>query len=265
MKLLARIFSLLLIASLFVACGDDDDNEVAPEPTFEDASLEFSAQNPPVEIPSGLQQADDPNAAAISGQLQLVNSLSTGFASFFEVPEGATRSTTPINTSGRVDATQNNVVVYTYTSTFQDPETGETSTYTVAYQITDLGTDFFLELFFQFDGGEYFKFLEGQESKGQLRNGYLEIYYTAFDGQQSDTPAITFDWNESSNGLFEFSYFTEGSSVEIVVNPDNSGSLEAFEGGSLYFSATWNAEGTAGTYAYYDGSGNATDSGNWPS
>lgn len=265
MKLLARLFTLLLITSLITACGDDD-NDVAPEPSIEEASLAFDAQNPPVEIPAGLQQTNDQNASVIASQLNLVNGLSTSFSGFFQAPAGAEKSTTPVGRSinGRTSATNNEVVVYTYTSSFTDPETNQTITTTVAYQITDLGTDFLLELFFRFNDGEFVKYLEGKESKGPLRNGYLEIFPSAYDGEQATEAAITFEWNEFADGLFEFSYFTETARVDISVNPDNSGNMEWYQSGSLYFTATWNAAGTAGTYAYYD-NGTQYESGEWPS
>lgn len=264
MKLLQRLFSLLLIVSLITACGDDD-NDVAPEPTLEEASLAFDTQNPPIEIPAGFQNPSDKNANLIVSQLTVVNALSTSFVSFFEAPEGATKSTTPIGrTSGRVAATQNEVVVYTYTSTVTDPNTNQTITTTLAYQITDLGTDFLFEFFFQFDGGDFIKYLEGKESKGPLKKGYLEIFPSAYDGQEATVAAITFQWNESADGRFEFSYFTDTFRADITVKPDNSGLIELYDAGSLYYEATWNAAGTSGTYTYYD-NGTETDSGNWPS
>lgn len=265
MKLLNRLFCLLLIASLITACGDDD-NEVAPEPSIEEASLAFDAQNPPVEVPSGLQQSNNQNAQQIASQLALVNGLSTGFSALFEAPDGATKSSNPINgrsSNGRTEATNNEVAVYTYSGTVTDPESGQSITTTLAYQITDLGTDFLFEFFFQINDGEFVKYLEGKESKGPLRNGYLEIFPSAYQGEEATEAAFTFEWNESASGLFEFSYFGLGSRVDIVVQPDNSGTIDVYYDDIPSFSATWNAAGTAGTYTHYDSEGNITETVDW--
>ncbi|MEP2771851.1 MAG: hypothetical protein ABJH05_06865 [Fulvivirga sp.] len=263
MKLLSKLLFMFSIVALITACGSDDE---APAPNIENAELAFSAQNPPIEIPSGLSSSSDQNASQINGQLQLVNSISNIFASF-EAPSGAEKSNTPVGrkaNNGRVAATQEDVVVYTYTATTSDGQ-GNSVTVSVAYQITDTGDDYVFELFYKFDGGDYIPYLYAQESKSSLREGYL-VVYNIFDDENPGTESlIRFDWEENSAGVFSFSYDIFTARVELVVNPDNSGTMEIFNDGVKTFRGTWNAAGTEGTYAYYDENGTETDSGNWSS
>ncbi len=261
MKLLSKLFLMLSIVALITSCGSDDE---APAPQIENAELAFSSQNPPIEIPSALTTSSDQNAAQINGQLQIVNSISNFFATF-EAPDGAEKSDTPVgrkSSNGRIAASQEEVVVYTYTATTFDDE-GNSVTVSVAYQITDTGDDYTFEIFYKFDGGDFIPYLYAQESKSSLREGYL-IVYNIFDDQNPGTESLVrFDWEENSDGVFNFSYDIFTARVELVINPDNSGSMELFNDGVKSFTGTWNATGTAGTFTYYNEDGSVSSTGEW--
>lgn len=261
MKLLSKLLFTFSVVALITACGSDDE---APAPNIENAELAFSAQNPPIEIPTALSTSSDQNAVQINSQLQVVNAVSNLFASF-EAPAGADKSTTPVGRSsknGRVAATQNDVVVYTYTATTSDDQ-GNSVSVTVAYQITDAGDKYTFELFYKFDGGDFIPYLYAEESKSDLREGYL-VVYNIFDDQNPGTESlITFEWDENSAGVFNFNYSAFGARVELVVNPDNSGSMDLYYDGVRNFNGTWNAAGTAGTFTYYNENGSVSSSGEW--
>lgn len=261
MKLLSKLLFTLSVLALITACGSDDE---APVPNIENAELAFSAQNPPIEIPTALSTSTDQNASQINAQLNVVNSVSNLFAAF-EAPAGAEKSTTPIgrtSKNGRVAATNEDVVVYTYTATTTDDQ-GNTVTVSVAYQIADVGDKYTFELFYKFDGGDFIPYLYAEESKSSLREGSL-IVYNIFDEQNPGTESlITFEWEENSAGVLNFNYSAFGLLVELVINPDNSGSMDLYYDGVRNFNGTWNAAGTSGTFTYYNEDGSVSSSGSW--
>lgn len=262
MKLLTRYLVFAFLTISIFSCNKDDE-QVNPDQQLEQASLAFDAQNPPVEIPQAMQTSSNENAQQIASNLALVNSISQ-FTYNFAVPNGATKSNTPVgrkgSIGGRSAATQENVVVWEYSSTVTDPDTQETFTTTVAYQITDDGVDYIFELFIKFNDGEYLPYIYAEESKDDLRNGMMEIY-NPFDETAPSVTLIRFDWSENAAGILNFSYQIEGYKVDILVNPDNSGAMSIYESGSLVYEATWNAAGTEGTYTIYGDNGTLT--GNW--
>jgi len=266
MKLLTKLFTLIIAIAFLASCSDDDESNT--EIQLEDASIAFDAENPPLEIPSGLQDlasSGNENASLINGQLQTINTFIPAYSSFFTIPEGASQSDTPIGSPGGRVAAVGDVVVYTYSASVEN-NNGETITVTAAYQITEEENDFLFEYFFQFDGGEYFKFIEARESKSELNQGYFKIFFTAYDAEEADESSFTFEWNESATGVKNYSYYDNFASfrADILVNPDNSGELELYREGTIYYSATWIGNGTEGTFTNYDNEGAIINSGTWP-
>ncbi len=265
MKKYWRLFIILLTVGFLASCNDDDDDPQATT-NLENAEIGFDASQPPITIPSGLASSSDPQAAAINGYLQSVNSLST-WLSVFEAPAGATKSTTPIGRkSGRNGRVEDDVVVYTWSG-----NDGVGNTYTYAYQVTDGGSKYIFEIFLGFNEGPLNKIIYAEESKDDLRNGFMEIFTANLLSEDisDDTYLFKFEWSEDALGAFEFKYILAVDSfsivTEVLVSPDGSGALTYFIDGDKTYEATWNAAGTSGTYVLYDSDGNILDSGIWPS
>lgn len=247
--LLIAVCSLLFITS----CGKDD-GDVTVDLT--EVDFGFDVSNPPIDqtIISNLSGSSDPNAAQIGGQLTVAN-LMTVWLSFFNQPDGAQQTNVPIGTCG------GDALVYTYTVS------SGSESFSIAYQICDADDKYIFQIFFSQNDDPFELFLYAEESKSDLRQGFMELYTTSLGGEVSGSEVVLkYTWNENSDGSFDFVVTdAEGDyKLTINVNADNSGSLAIEEGGVIYYEATWNADGTAGTYTYYDSEGNETESGNWP-
>ncbi len=238
------------IALILLACSKED--EMAPEDEEPVVAFAFDAQNPPIEVPSSLQSSSNENAIAINGILANANILSS-YGAYFDVPEGAEFSTTPINTSNSRVAGTSNVKIYTWS--YSDAN----GTYKMAYQISEDTNDYIFEIFFNYGDG-FTKLLEGRESKDALRKGSLKW----FDFSGGDT-YLTYEWEEFSNGDFEFNFITFSFKYEILVNADGSGEINSFYENTIEANYTWNANGTGGTYTTYDSEGNITGTFDWTS
>ena len=240
------LFSFIAVSML--ACSKDD--EVAPEEEEPVAAFAFDAQNPPLEVPTALQSSTNESALAINSVLAQANIISS-YGAYFDVPEGAEFSTTPISTTNSRVANVTGVRVYTWT--YNDGQ----NSFTTAYQLSEDDNDYIFEIFYNFGDG-FFKLLEGRESKDAQRKGSLKW----FDFSGGDT-FLTYDWEEFENGDFEFNFITFSFKYEILVNADGSGEINSFYEDALDAKYTWNAGGTAGTYTTYDDEGNITGTFDW--
>ncbi|MTI20586.1 hypothetical protein E1176_06100 [Fulvivirga sp. RKSG066] len=258
MKIVNKLFLLALVAVLATACSKDD--EPSPDQQLEQAALAFDQENPPIEIPSSIASSNSEEAKAINSFMEQVNTL-TNHSYYFEVPEGAEKSTKPINTNGRTSATKENVIVYTWTSS-----DGQGNSITVAYQISEDDLFYYFEYFMNYNDDGFISVVKGAESKSDLMEGYLEIFSNANNDGSS---ALRYQWKESADGSFTFDYFIFDSKLSLVVNADGSGTLQSFSGDDnggyvIEVEYTWNAEGTAGTFTLYD-QGEVSTTGDWTS
>ncbi|MEO0554929.1 MAG: hypothetical protein AAF149_17110 [Bacteroidota bacterium] len=251
-------FSFIIL--LAISCGDDDGEEVTVTPGLEDVEFTFSATEPPIDIQTApLLQSSDPNANQVGIWISQTDFFSS-FLENFQAPAGAAKSTTPIGgKSSKNGRTQEDVIVYTYTIS-----EGGTSI-SVAYQISETSTSYVFEIFWKFDGTDYVKFIHAEESKDELRDGFMDIFAVDPGSEEDEDFFLRYEWSETAAGLFTFKVFDvdEGFRLTIVSNPDNSGSLTVEFDGILNYEATWNSAGTAGTYATYDFDGNLISTGTW--
>ncbi|MBV6645054.1 MAG: hypothetical protein KI790_06380 [Cyclobacteriaceae bacterium] len=248
----------IMLMFLFVAsCGDDE--EANPESGLNDVEFSFSAGDSPIDVPTALAQSQDPNALQVAIWLQTANSMSAWLGSF-QVPSGAETSSDPIVAgSARVEADE--VLVYTWTS-----DDGLGGTVTVAYQIAELSDKYTFEVFWKLGEGDFERFIYAEESKGELKNGFMEIYIAGLgEDVVADEYFFKFEWSEDSAGNFTFAMTDsdDGFELAITANADGSGSLIVEYDGTKSYEATWSADGTSGTYATYDFDGNLTGSGTW--
>jgi hypothetical protein len=239
------LFALLFIA---VSCKDD---EPAVQQDLSTAELSFKTGEDPVAIPSGLLQSTDPNAQQAVVFLEQANGMADLISSL-QPPTGATKSSTPINgKSSNGGRTEVAYVVYTWTS-------GNT---TIAYQISETSTEYIFELFWKLSpDSEFLKYLHAEESK-LGKEGFLNSYDPF--GTTTDY-LVRYQWNEVSDGTFYFDLLTQGDefTINIVSNPDNSGSVKYYVSKELYYDIAWNADGS-GSWILYDFDGTVNSSGSW--
>jgi len=254
MKFYSRLLAVLAFALIFTACSKDDE-DVSPQQELEEASLAFDQQNPPVEVPTAIQSSDAPEAQAISGFITQVNQMST-YTAYFEVPEGAEKSSDPIetNSGGRIAATQEDVLVYTWSTS-----DGQGNTVTAAYQVSEDDDFYYFEYFLKYNDEPFISVVKGAESKSELKEGYLEWFSeSGTDGSY----LFRYEWEESADGTFSFNFLGFDSKVSLVISPDGSGVIQSYDGGVIQAEYTWNADGTAGTYTLYE-NGEVSDTDSW--
>ena len=259
MKNLAKFFGLLFLLAFTVSCGDDDSD--TPSTNLENAEFEFSMGESPITVPTALAQSTEENAQQINTWLETANEM-TNLIANFQVQPGATKSNTPVGRKSRVNGrTQEDVLVYTYTS-----DDGQGNSISVAYQISEEANNYVFEVFWQYNEGDFQRLIYAEESKDPLRNGFMEVYLTdpTSPGSSSEF-LLRYEWEETIEGEFTFRVFDSGEAFElvIVVNPNNSGSLSLSFGGVPNYEATWNSDGTSGTFTTYDSEGNEQLSGEW--
>ncbi|WP_370087245.1 hypothetical protein [Ekhidna sp.] len=255
MKTIQKLtFALIIFSLIFsISCSKDDDATIE----IIDVEFSFDATNPPISqtLINNLLATTDANASLIGSQLSVANLMSVWFY-LFDQPEGAAQSNVPVGTCG------GNALVYTYTMS----EQGEI--FSVAFQICETSSKYTFQIFFSENGSPFELFLYAEESKTELKQGYMELYTSDLsESSISSNVILKYTWNENADGSFDFVVEdSEGDfKLTIELGADESGSMEIEQSGSIYYQATWNSTGTAGTYAYYDSEGNVTDSGNWPS
>ncbi|UII19352.1 hypothetical protein [Fulvivirga ligni] len=249
-KYLAYSFALVVALA---SCSKDD--EVKPENDLEQAELSFSAENPPIEIPTALQNSDNEYAVQISGWLSAINvNLAEQVKN---IPEGAEVSTTPItakSTGGRIAATAENVLVYTWSYG------GQGQSITIAYQVSESDDKYKFDIFYDFDGEGYIHYVHAEEYKNR-KEGFIDYLFGG------DTYVLRYQWKQDADGTFYFDFLAEefmGYRVSVVVNPDQSGTIEYFIEGELNVKATWNSTGTSGSWIYYE-DGEVSETFTWES
>ena len=255
MKHLPKITLVFMFVSMFfvTSCGGDED-ETAPD--LSDVAFTFDVSNPPIDetVITNLQSSGDPNALQISSQLGIAN-LMTIWLGFFQDQPDAVTSTTPIGTCG------GSALVYTYTLS------DGIESFSVAYQICETSDKYIFQIFVSENGADFDLFLYAEESKGDLRQGLMQIYSPDPSSSTAGTEVFfEYTWTENADGSFDFtvSDAMDGFLIEISINADNSGSISFQLDGQLSYEATWDSTGTSGTFVTYD-NGVETGSGNWPS
>ncbi|GAB1446829.1 MAG: hypothetical protein KF860_02770 [Cyclobacteriaceae bacterium] len=243
---------LIIVALIFTSCSKDED----VQPDFEDVEFGFDIDNPPLIIPDGIKNSTDMNAGQIYGHLTMANSI-VYIVSAMQPPSGATKSDESIfgrigGDSGRTANIKTNVSAYTWTIT----DGNESLTY--GYQLSETSTHYIFELFIKENNNEFIKYWHSERSKNG-KQGFLELY-----DEDDHSLSIRFEWDETALGVFRFNILSDNEKINITSNPDYSGSIKVFENGKLQNHITWNANGTAGTYVYYNSNEEVEESGVWP-
>jgi hypothetical protein len=107
------------------------------------------------------------------------------------------------------------------------------------------------------------KIIEATLDNAELENGTLTLSFSGNLG----SPDYTFEWTQHDAQNVSVKVDAKSGAkptyVEILINADNTITLNAQESAKKVFSADANAEGLKGTYERYDASGNVTKSGTW--
>ncbi|MEQ8904318.1 hypothetical protein [Ekhidna sp.] len=260
MKHLKKLTLLLAVISLLfsVSCSKDDGDEDI-NIDLKNVTFPFTSAKQPINqtIINNLNNSGDQNGLLISSQLSTVNFM-TIWLSLFEHPTGATETNTPISACG------GSALVYTFTAS------DDGQSFTMAYQICETTDKYIFQIFVSVNGNAMEEFIYAEESKADLLEGYMEIYAGSFGEVEEDSNSdvyLKYTWKEAADGSIVYTAADSENQFLLTIDmeEDHSGSLSLKEDGLLTYEATWNATGTAGTYAYYDSEGNVTDSGNWPS
>lgn len=252
MKHLKKITLILAIAALLfnVSCSKDDGTTV----DLSTVEFAFDQSNPPIEqsVINNLVSSEDQNAALTGTYLSTAN-LMTIWLSYFNQPSNAVQADSPIG-----GVCGDNSLTYTWTTT------AGAESFTVAYQICETSEDYIFQVFWSINGGDFERIIYAEESKAELRNGYMQLFATNPNAEIGGAVVLEYAWEESPDGSFSYTVSNDeqGFLMEISVNADNSGSMSYSFDGALYFSATWDATGNSGTYAYY-ADGQVTESGSW--
>ena len=245
--LLTAVFVILLSTS----CGDDDGDTV----DLSSVQFTFDQSNPPVDqaVINNMIMSTDQNAILTGTYLSTAN-LMTIWLTYFNQPEGSVLIESPVGTCG------DNSVTYSWTTT------AGLESFTVLYQLCETSEKYIFRVFWSVSGGDFEEVIYAEESKDPLRNGFMQLFATNPNAEIGTTVLLEYEWQENADGTFEYTVSNDeqGFLMEILVNADNSGSISYSLDGALTFTATWNATGTSGTYAYYS-NGEVTDSGTWTS
>ncbi len=243
------VFMLLFFISI-TSCGDDKDEETGPD--LSEAALSFDAGNLPVdnELISNLLNETDQNAQLAASQLSLANGISAWLA-IFSGSEGATTSSIPVGSCG------GDALVYTYSYTIE----GETTS--IVYQVCELSTKYVFQIFISLDGSDLEQYIYAEESKSELKEGYMEVNDIFTPG--SSEALLVYRWKENSDNSFDFTIEDPGSDfvVSMKLNADDSGYVEYRFDGVLEYRIEWTTDGSSGTYTYYDSDGSIASSGSW--
>lgn len=237
-------FLMILLLSFFIACSSDDDSS----PTEPDEETPPTVEIKPIVVPQGIQTAannGDPGASTAAAFINMANSL-TAYSYLLTPPSGAGKisSYSAANnewtwTDGGVTFTlslQETATSFTYTLTVNGSFEGNTYNNQVMMTVTASKTSNSGELYF-YEPGVSIPFL-----------------YAEWDTSPTGTYTFLMEINETDGQI----------KIDLLLNPDDSGSLSVNGADGSSWNISWTSQGTSGTWTYYDASGSLIDQGNWP-
>ncbi|MCK4547569.1 MAG: hypothetical protein KAW17_09030 [Candidatus Eisenbacteria sp.] len=237
---LSCLFIGLLVLSLAVGCGEDDESSTGPGPV---QAPEMGIAE--ITVPDGLQSVQDPMAQQALQYITAANRFGNWDSFFSPDKKGAGTA-------------------------FRDgppwTETWTEDDLTITITITEDATKYYWEIVLDGTDGEYdydeFLFIESWQTKDG-KNGEMVIY-----DPETEEEIFKWAWATAADGTYTFEMydFESGEKVVITIDPDGSGTMSfySYDGAEwiLLFSFTWDADGN-GSWAEYDEAGTETDSGDW--
>jgi len=214
MKRISRVWVIAAIAiSLFtVSCSKDD--STTNESTYKKPTI---AENAPViEAPTGLQNSDNVYANIAVSYISMANSLSQ-YAAYFDVPSTATHDS-------RKSTEGNDTWYWSYQG------------YSYWMKYWDDATRYYWQYDFETPEISRFTYMKADQLKDGA-GGSLEIYSPGLDGS-----IFTYNWILTS-GTYHITIDAQDSQITIVLNSDNSGTLDVVSGEDTLH-IQWNADGS---------------------
>lgn len=242
-KDLKNLFVLFCLAFIAVSCGDKDD----PAPALEEVELAVFSEENKVNIPAGLKNSTDSEAQAVSAMIESMTSSIGAYSALFDMPDGATKVSPIEAANGRMNA---NMVTYEWA--YQGGA--------VAYQITELDDSYYFEYFFKEDGGPYYKWFEGTQTKDGKSGSFVMLDFYA----STRVEVFTYEYEVRNDGSVygEYNYPSFGYSFIFEVKADGSGYIKSYDGTNLQVEYLWNVDGS-GSWTYYDETGAVSSTGSW--
>jgi len=231
---------LLIIAAIAGCSGDKGTNspEKSEPPAFEVRTIS---------VPQKMIQSQDPMARMAVVYINMANAISN-YISFLSPPASAKKLARPVSVQG-----------WTYTWT--------EGSLAVTLKISETGDKYIWEVFLKGTDGKFtydnWKSLHSERTKDG--NSGLMIVYEPV----TTNPAMKWTWEvdpETEAYNFVMTTFGDGGGkIEIVSNPDGSGSLASYEGADgnyvLKFRVEWGSDGSGHWWTYENG--NVASEGSW--
>lgn len=243
-KDLLKLLLTLILFSFFAACSSDDDDGPTEPDDNGDSPPTINVKQ--VTVPQTMQTAaqnGDPGATQAMTFMNLANSLPS-YAQLFNPPQGSGKVSSTSAASGEWTWTQDGTT-FTLTST----ETAE------GYKLT-------LTIDGTFNGKSYSNQILMESTVSKDGNTGEVLFYDPDSG----SPALTFNWETEADGTYhldmeagsEYGGFTG----QMVVNPDNSGTLDLDYSSGERWEIQWTSN--SGSWTLYNADGSVAQTGNWP-
>jgi hypothetical protein len=233
---------VLLVALIASSCNKE---EVNPLKELENLQFKVLTEENVVEIPQTLINSTNEYAAQAASWILMANTIRNAYSGFYIIPQGATKTTTPINASNAKIAGSTQYLVYSWGY----------GGFSYGYQLHATTDSYVLEIFLKM-GGPWQPLLYLMESKDG-KKGEMRLFDT-FGTSKLDW---TYTW-DTVGDLFKFSMFDPAGNKTYVEVSETTGTgkIEYYSTNVLNLKVTWTAQGS-GTYTYY-GSG-TSHSGTW--
>lgn len=225
MKKCKVIYVLLFVVALvFSSCSKDEETDNS------DSNITVSTQELLNKIPESLEE----NSPETSYEIQyMINNML--------LTEGFINSRSSARVSARTSRTNGETWTYgQYTVTYS--EDSNATQYLFSYTVKDNNT-----VVYTIDGWV--------NKNGSAGHWDLDFLYGV--SEDDDSLTIDFDWTKNSSNDYYldmvYGYGTETSRLEAYINNNGSGELKSYDGTTLEFKSTWNANGS-GSYTDYSSS-----------
>ena len=235
LKKILMVFISVTLSLTFTSCSDDDDNPTGPEGN---QAKELSAKE--IQVPTAMQQSNDPHARAAVMWVNLANSFKS-YSMFYTPKENFSKL---------------------FKSNDDWPKTWNIDALQVTMDYFEDAVNFGWEIFLSGTDGEFtyanWLYMEAEQNIDN-GNGVLKVYKPV-----TTEVGMQWDWSTAAtSGIYYFNLFifdNNNEKLEIISNPDNSGEISYYSEQILQTKISWTAAGT-GYFQEYDADGNITDEG----
>lgn len=244
LKDVLKLLLTLILFSFFAACSSDDDDGPTDPNDNGDSPPTINVKQ--ITVPQTMQTAaqnGDPGATQAMTFMNLANSLPS-YAQLFNPPQG----------SGKVSSTSAASQEWTWTQ--------DGTTFTLVSNETSSGYKLTLTINGSFNGETYSNQILMESTVSKDGNSGEVLFYDPDSG----SPALTFNWETEADGTYnlDMEAGTEygGFTGQMVVNPDNSGTLDLDYPSGDSWEISWTS--SAGSWTLYNADGSVAQTGNWP-